>query len=256
MFSKACILAFVGVLGSSNAEMNHMKMGLRAFEPISAAVVEDVNDFSESIVRLDLEVLVDGERQLFPLLPGVQCPTGHTCRSRTTDAQGQAQAPMISVLKNNMKTQLAMSLNWEEMNNELNTVVASNNFCTRRAAMAKAAGLAAGVSVATVSQPAYAAETTKVKMGSDSGGLQFVPAKVSICKGDSVKWINNKGGPHNILFDEEAIPSGVDSEKISMDEPLEEEGETFVKKFDTTGDYDYYCVPHRGAGMIGKLTVA
>lgn len=189
MFSKAIILAFVGVLGSSNAEMNHMKMGLRAYEPTSAAVVEDVNDFSAgSIVHLDLEVLVDGERQLFPLLPGVQCPIGHTCHSRTADAQGQAQAPMISVLKNNMKTPLAMSLNWEELNNELNTVVVSNNFCTRRAAMAKAAGLAAGVSVATVSQPAYAAETKKVKMGSDSGGLQFVPAKVSICKGDSVKW--------------------------------------------------------------------
>ena len=25
-------------------------------------------------------------------------------------------------------------------------------------------------------------------MGTDSGGLQFVPAKTSICKGDSVKW--------------------------------------------------------------------
>jgi len=52
---------------------------------------------------------------------------GHICRSRTT---GQAQAPVISVLK--------------------------NNFCTRRAAMAKSAGIAAGVAVATVRQPAYA----------------------------------------------------------------------------------------------------
>ena len=54
--------------------------------------------------------------------------------------------------------------------------------------MAKAAGLAAGISVAAVSSPAYAAETKEVKMGTDSGGLQFVPAKTSICKGDSVKW--------------------------------------------------------------------
>jgi len=207
MFSKACILALVGVLAtSSNAEM--MKMGLRASEP--SAVVEDLN--AGSIVHLDLEIIVDGERQLFPLLPGVQCPTGHTCRSRTIGTQGQAQSPMISVIKNNMKTPLAMSLNWEEVNNELNTVVVSNNFCTRRAAMAKAAGLAAVVAVATVSQPAYAAETKEVKMGSDSGGLQFIPAKTTICKGDSVKWINNKGGPHNVVFDEDAIPGGVSQE--------------------------------------------
>mmetsp|Transcript_13368 Transcript_13368/g.14669 ORF Transcript_13368/g.14669 Transcript_13368/m.14669 type:complete len:251 (+) Transcript_13368:117-869(+) len=250
MFSKACILALVGVL-SVNADMNHMKMGLRASEP-SAAVAE-VSD--GSVVHLDLEVLVDGERQLFPLLPGVQCPTGHTCRSRTI-GQGQAMAPLIGAMKNNMKTPLAMAMNWEEMNNELNTVVVSNSFCTRRAAMAKAAGLAAGVAATTVAQPAYAAETKEVKMGSDGGGLQFVPAKVSICKGDSVKWINNKGGPHNVVFDEEAIPKGVDQEAISMDEQLGEEGDTFVKKFDTPGDYDYYCEPHRGAGMNGKLTVA
>merc|ERR1712238_383418 len=132
-FSKACIIALVGVLGVTNAEMNHMKMGLRASEPNAVAEVSD-----GSIVHLDLEVMVDGERQLFPLLPGVQCPTGHTCRSRTI-RQGQAIAPMIGAMKNNMKTPLAM---------------------------AKAAGLAAGVAVATVSQPAYAAETKEVKMGS------------------------------------------------------------------------------------------
>jgi len=261
MFSKACILAVVGLLTSSNAE--NMGMSLRrnaASEPTQLAAVDDVNvnDFTGGeIVHLDLEVIVEGgERQLFPLLPGVQCPTGHICRSRTTNVgAGQGQAPMISFLKNNLKSPLAMALNWEEMNNEFNTVVVSDHFCTRRAAMAKAAGLAAGVAVATVAQPAYAAETKEVKMGTDSGGLQFVPAKVTVCKGDSVKWINNKGGPHNVVFDEDAIPSGVSQEKISMDEQLGEEGESFSMKFDTPGDYDFYCEPHRGAGMNGKLVV-
>jgi len=137
----------------------------------------------------------------------------------------------------------------------MNTVVVSDNFCTRRSAMAKAAGLAAGLSVAAVSQPAYAAETKEVLMGTDSGGLKFVPEKTTVCKGDSVKWINNKGGPHNVVFDEDAIPKGVDQEKISMDEQLGEEGDTFVMKFDEPGSYDFYCEPHRGAGMNGLLTV-
>ena len=58
----------------------------------------------------------------------------------------------------------------------------------RRQAMARAAGLVAGATVATVSAPAYSAETKEVLMGSDSGLLAFVPQKTSICKGDSVKW--------------------------------------------------------------------
>jgi plastocyanin len=218
------------------------------------------------VEHLEIELEVEGgERHLFPLLPGTKCPAGHKCFVRNS-APGVAASDsyvsqssvgtMMGALKSNIKTPLAMSLNWEELGNNLDTVVGSNDYCTRRAAMARAAGITAGVAAATVSSPAYAAETKEVKMGSDSGGLQFIPAKTSICKGDSVKWINNKGGPHNVVFDEEAIPEGVDQEKISMDEQLGEEGDTFVMKFDVAGDYAYYCEPHRGAGMNGQLIVA
>ena len=65
----------------------------------------------------------------------------------------------------------------------------------------------------------------------------------------------NKAGPHNVVFDEEAIPEGVDQEKISMDDQIGDEGDTFSMKFDTKGTYEYYCEPHRGAGMQGVLTV-
>ena len=40
-----------------------------------------------------------------------------------------------------------------------------------------------------------------------------------------------------------------------MDEQLGEEGDTYTKKFDTAGEYAYYCEPHRGAGMEGILVV-
>mmetsp|Transcript_11933 Transcript_11933/g.23785 ORF Transcript_11933/g.23785 Transcript_11933/m.23785 type:complete len:230 (-) Transcript_11933:313-1002(-) len=203
--------------------------------------------------HLDLEVIVDGERQLFPLLPGTQCPTGHRCRTRTSI---EGMAPMISSLKSTLKTPLAASMNWHELNNNLNTAVKSDDYCSRRSAMARAAGMMAGVAVTTVSSPAYAAETKMVNMGTDGGGLQFVPAKTAICAGDSVKWINNKGGPHNVVFDEDAIPAGVSQEKISMEDQLGDEGDSFVMKFDTKGDYAYYCEPHRGAGMNGMLTVS
>jgi plastocyanin len=58
------------------------------------------------------------------------------------------------------------------------------------------------------------------------------------------------------VFDEDAIPSGVDVEAISMDEQLGEEGDSFTRSFDTAGNYEYYCEPHRGAGMNGMVVVA
>jgi len=237
-FTKTFML--LGLIGASvSAETN-----LRTNEATKEEVLGELH--------LDLELIIDGERQLFPLLPGVKCPTGHNCRVRTDYG---SVTPMLSSLKSNYKTSLQSKMDWAEINSNLNEVVNSDNYCTRRAAMARAAGLAAGISAATVSSPAYAAETKEVKMGSDSGLLVFVPAKTQICKGDSVKWINNKAGPHNVVFDEEAIPEGVSQEAISMDDQLGEEGDTFVMKFDTAGTYEYYCEPHRGAGMQGVLTV-
>ena len=67
--------------------------------------------------------------------------------------------------------------------------------------------------------------------------------------------VNNKAGPHNVVFDEDNIPSGVDQEAISMDDQLGEEGDTFSMKFDVAGAYGYYCEPHRGAGMEATLVV-
>lgn len=198
---------------------------------------------------------MDEDRELFPLLPGTRCPTGTNCRVANKVGLHDA-SPMASALKNSMKTPLAMTLDWNEFNNELKTVVASDNYCSRRGAMSRAAGMAAGLTAAAVAKPAFAAETKEVKMGSDSGLLAFIPAKVTICKGDTITWINNKAGPHNVVFDEDAIPAGVSQEKISMnDEQLGEEGETFTRTFDTAGDYAYYCDPHRGAGMNGAVTV-
>merc|ERR1711865_1265859 len=101
------------------------------------------------------------------------------------------QNSLTKVFRDNYKTTLAAQMDWNEFNNEMNTVVSSNHFCSRRQAMARAAGLAAGVAASTVAMPAYAASTTEVKMGSDSGQLVFVPASITICAGDTVKWMNN-----------------------------------------------------------------
>ena len=170
----------------------------------------------------------------------------------------------------------------------------------------------AGVAASTLALT-FAANAADIKLGSDSGGLQFVPSEVSvqttdihshalslslslslfdslsfsifstpfpflkfnflnsnffffffffflcfqvtISKGESVTWKNNAGFPHNIVFDEDECPSGVNVDSLSHEDLLNAPGETATSKFDVAGTYSYYCEPHQGAGMTGKIIV-
>ncbi|BAQ66877.1 plastocyanin [Geminocystis sp. NIES-3709] len=98
--------------------------------------------------------------------------------------------------------------------------------------------------------PAYA-DTVEVKMGADSGMLAFQPAKVTIKTGDTVKWVNNKLAPHNVVFDS----SVKNADKLSHKGLAFSPGESFDVTFTEPGEYSYYCEPHRGAGMAGTITV-
>nr|1PCS_A Chain A, PLASTOCYANIN [Synechocystis sp. PCC 6803] len=93
-----------------------------------------------------------------------------------------------------------------------------------------------------------------VKMGSDSGALVFEPSTVTIKAGEEVKWVNNKLSPHNIVFDADGVPADT-AAKLSHKGLLFAAGESFTSTFTEPGTYTYYCEPHRGAGMVGKVVV-
>merc|ERR1712174_144678 len=112
----------------------------------------------------------------------------------------------------------------------------------------------AGVAASTLALT-FSAQAANVKLGSDTGALVFDPATVTINKGDSVTWTNNAGFPHNIMFDEDEAPAGVNVEALSHEDYLNAPGETATSKFDVSGTYSYYCEPHQGAGMQGKVIV-
>nr|XP_043614732.1 plastocyanin-like [Erigeron canadensis] len=97
----------------------------------------------------------------------------------------------------------------------------------------------------------------EVLLGDDSGGLAFVPSSFSVAAGETIEFKNNIGFPHNVVFDEDEIPSGVDAAKISMeeDEYLNASGEVYAVKLSEKGTYKFYCSPHKGAGMAGTVTV-
>lgn len=108
--------------------------------------------------------------------------------------------------------------------------------------------------------PPAVAETYTVKMGTDKGLLKFEPANLTIKPGDTVEWVNNKVPPHNVVFDASKNPTksadlakGLSHKQLLMS-PGQKTKTTFSA--DTpAGEYSYYCEPHRGAGMAGKITV-
>lgn len=112
-----------------------------------------------------------------------------------------------------------------------------------------------------VSAAPAAAETYTVKMGGDNGMLVFDPAKLTVKPGDTVKWVVNKVPPHNVVFDASTVPGNDKSLATSLSHKKLEmsPGDTFevtIPGDAQAGDYSYYCEPHRGAGMVGKITVA
>merc|ERR1740138_213543 len=155
---------------------------------------------AEDVVANEVEkVEMDNEqrgRELFPVYA-----LGTKCARRGCSVYQQITSvnPMMALGDKTGSKGPVKALEMLALNDDLNTVVQSDNMCPRRHAMARAAGLAAGLALATVNAPGYAAETKSVKMGSDAGQLVFQPDEIKICKGDSVTWVNNKGGPHNVV---------------------------------------------------------
>ena len=103
---------------------------------------------------------------------------------------------------------------------------------------------------------AAGANAAVIKMGSDDGSLAFVPSSVSVAAGEAVTFKNNAGFPHNIVFDEDEVPAGVDADAISHPDLINAPGEEYTVTLSTAGTYEYYCEPHQGAGMVGKITVS
>jgi plastocyanin len=92
-----------------------------------------------------------------------------------------------------------------------------------------------------------AADTITVKMGSDGGQLVFDPKVVTIKAGDTIKWVNNKAFPHNIVFD--------GHDELSHKKLAQKPKAELESTFNEVGEFSYYCSPHRGAGMAGKVIV-
>ncbi|MFN6538053.1 MAG: plastocyanin [Nostoc sp. EkiNYC01] len=116
------------------------------------------------------------------------------------------------------------------------------------------------VSSFAVFTPSAAAETYQVKLGSDKGMLAFQPKKLTIKAGDTIEWVNNKVPPHNVVFSPTKNPGGNKelAASLSHKKQLMNPGQKVATTFPAdapAGEYTFYCEPHRGAGMVGTITV-
>lgn len=121
------------------------------------------------------------------------------------------------------------------------------------------AGGAGGAQAAT-------GQTHTVRMVGDAQGYRFEPANITVKQGDAVKWVMVSGGPHNVAFDANGIPSGAQTQLTAnmpnqqgplaspmMMNPNEEYTVSFAGV--PAGAYNYVCTPHLAMNMKGVVTV-
>ena len=105
-------------------------------------------------------------------------------------------------------------------------------------------------------------------VGDVSTGFRFEPSELTIKVGDTVRWVNASGFPHNVAFYADSIPNGAN---VIIDAVMPAEnklgpmigrimsdlGETFEMDFLSapSGIYRYFSAPQEAAGMLGTLIV-
>ena len=114
--------------------------------------------------------------------------------------------------------------------------------------------------------------------GGDGGGRSydvgmtsqaFRPYEVTVSAGDEVVWRNTSVRNHSVTAYGQAIPDeaayfasgGFESEKAARRAWRDHlggvlhNGDTYAHTFEVPGRYDYFCIPHEQAGMVGTVIV-
>ena len=129
-----------------------------------------------------------------------------------------------------------------------------------------AAGGVQGAPGGTATMAPITGTTHTVKMVGDAQGYRFEPANLTVKVGDGVKFDMVSGGPHNVAFDQAAIPAAsvaqLTANVPNAAAPLTSQmfmnpGESVTVSFANVapGSYPYVCQPHLAMNMKGVITV-
>jgi len=116
------------------------------------------------------------------------------------------------------------------------------DYSRRQFMEALGAGAVAGTGL---SQPATAQETPVVRMGNN----YFDPIGLHVEPGTTVRF-ELAAGAHSATAYENRIPS----DASAFDSGVISSG-GYEYTFEEPGTYDYYCIPHKSGGMVGRIVV-
>jgi plastocyanin len=122
----------------------------------------------------------------------------------------------------------------------------------------------AGQPEMSAAQPAGA--VVEIKMVGSGNSFRYEPATFTVPAGGTVRFINIEGGPHNVAFYADSIPSGAaDQLNAAMPNRMDNLSGPFLVTVNdhydvsfaglSAGDYKGFCTPHVALGMKFTATV-
>ena len=131
--------------------------------------------------------------------------------------------------------------------------------CKSPAAAARTARVGLAAIVLSITAMAAAAQSEPAAIIRMTGDLTFEPATVTVPAGSTVKWENTSSIPHTATADP---AQAADPERVELPQGAEpfnsglvQPGGSYTHTFTVPGRYQYFCIPHEAAGMIGTVVV-
>nr|WP_274709190.1 plastocyanin/azurin family copper-binding protein [Nitratireductor luteus] len=109
---------------------------------------------------------------------------------------------------------------------------------------------------------ARAGAITEITMGgrSDGSHVWFDPVGLMVQPGQTIRWINRDRGNSHTATAYHPANFGKPNRIPAAAEPWDSDyllpGESFSVTLTQPGVYDYFCIPHERAGMVGRIVVA
>ena len=102
-------------------------------------------------------------------------------------------------------------------------------------------------------------DSNTVLMLTEGSEYYFDPIGLFVEAGETVTFEIESGSHSATAYSEDTSSASVtripDGAAAFNSEILSEQGATYEHTFETTGTYDYFCLPHKTLGMVGRIVV-
>ncbi|MFB6266663.1 MAG: plastocyanin/azurin family copper-binding protein [Halodesulfurarchaeum sp.] len=115
----------------------------------------------------------------------------------------------------------------------------------------------AGLGIAALGTGRARAASHDIGMYTEGGAYYFDPIGLFVEPGDTVRWILESGvhtatsySPTNPGANVQRIPDAAEPWNSGT---ISQPGASYEYTFEVSGTYDYYCIPHKSLGMVGRV---